>query len=139
MKIVQSIADSLKSDKGHDIALVSVLIMLAVGSFALGRLSVEGDFHPTVTIRPAETKTNKTTEAQAAPAAVAVVKRGTESTGSAESTAGGKYVASKSGSAYHLPWCSGAQRIKEENKIYFNSKEDAEKAGYHPAGNCKGL
>lgn len=51
----------------------------------------------------------------------------------------GKYVASKSGAAYHYPWCPGALKIKEENKIFFNTKEEAEKRGYKPAGNCPGL
>lgn len=51
----------------------------------------------------------------------------------------GKYVASKNGTKYHAPWCSGASTIKEENKIWFNSKEEAEVAGYSPAANCKGL
>lgn len=51
----------------------------------------------------------------------------------------GKYVASKNGTAYHYPWCPGAMKIKEENKIWFNSKDKAEKAGYKPAGNCDGL
>ena len=51
----------------------------------------------------------------------------------------GKYVASKNGKSYHFPWCSGARSIKEENKIWFNSKGEAEKAGYAPAGNCPGL
>lgn len=49
------------------------------------------------------------------------------------------YVASKNGTKYHLPWCSGAQRIKEENKVWFKSKAEAEAAGYTPAANCKGL
>src|SRR3989338_3692479 len=53
--------------------------------------------------------------------------------------AGGQVVASKSGSKYHLPWCSGAQAIKEENKVWFASREAAEAAGYEPAANCKGL
>lgn len=52
---------------------------------------------------------------------------------------GGQYVASKSGSKYHLPWCPGAKQMKEENKIYFSSKEEAEAAGYAPAANCKGI
>lgn len=51
----------------------------------------------------------------------------------------GKYVASVSGSKYHLPWCSGAQTISEKNKIWFNSKEEAESRGYQPAKNCKGI
>lgn len=44
-------------------------------------------------------------------------------------------VASKNGETYYYVWCSGANRIKEENKIYFNSKEEAEKAGYREAKN----
>ncbi len=51
----------------------------------------------------------------------------------------GKYVASKNGTAYHYPWCPGALKIKEVNKVWFNTKEEAEKAGYKPAGNCEGL
>ena len=49
------------------------------------------------------------------------------------------FVASVSGSKYHLPWCSGAQRIKEENKLWFSTKENAELAGYEPASNCPGI
>ncbi len=49
------------------------------------------------------------------------------------------YVASKSGTKYHLPWCGGAKQIKEENKVWFATKEEAEKAGYTPASNCKGI
>lgn len=49
------------------------------------------------------------------------------------------FVASKNGKNYHYPWCSGAQRIKEENKIWFSSREEAEGKGYAPAANCKGL
>lgn len=51
----------------------------------------------------------------------------------------GKYVASKSGTKYHLTTCSGARTISEANKIWFETKEDAEKAGYAPAANCKGI
>ncbi len=51
----------------------------------------------------------------------------------------GKYVASKSGSKYYLPSCSGVKRIKEENKVWFASIEDAKAAGLTPASNCPGL
>jgi hypothetical protein len=52
---------------------------------------------------------------------------------------GGEYVASKSGTKYYLPWCGSAKLIKEENKIWFATKAEAEAAGYAPAANCKGL
>lgn len=51
----------------------------------------------------------------------------------------GDFVASKNGATYYLVTCPGAGRIKNENKIYFSSAEDARKAGYRPAANCPGL
>jgi hypothetical protein len=51
----------------------------------------------------------------------------------------GLVFASKSGKKYYYPWCSGASRIKEENKIWFSSIEAAKAAGYTPAVNCPGL
>lgn len=49
------------------------------------------------------------------------------------------FVASKSGTKYYFPWCGTVSRIKEENKIWFASEAEAQKAGYTPATNCTGL
>ncbi len=51
----------------------------------------------------------------------------------------GTYMASKTGSKYYLPSCGSAKRIKEENRVWFATKQQAETAGYEPAANCKGL
>ena len=51
----------------------------------------------------------------------------------------GIVVASKSGTKYYYPWCSGVSKIKEENKVWFLSIEDAKTAGLTPAANCSGL
>lgn len=51
----------------------------------------------------------------------------------------GKYVGSKSGTRYYLPTCSGVSRIKEENRVWFATKEEAESRGLLPATNCKGM
>lgn len=48
-------------------------------------------------------------------------------------------VGSRTGSKYHYPWCSGAQRINPANLVTFPSIEEARAAGYTPASNCKGL
>jgi hypothetical protein len=46
----------------------------------------------------------------------------------------GQFVASKSGAKYHpVTGCSYADRIKEENRIYFNTAKEAESAGYEPS------
>lgn len=124
----------------QDIWVVIIIILTSIASFGLGRLSsiwpaktpirIEG----TAAIRTANF--GDTTEAKNnghLPYQEASQKNDKTSARS------GKYVASKSGTAYHYPWCIGAARIKEENKIWFNSKEEAEKTGYKPAGNCPGL
>jgi len=47
------------------------------------------------------------------------------------------YVASKNSKIYYNVNCSGAKRIKEENKIWFSSREEAEKSGLTLATSCK--
>lgn len=51
----------------------------------------------------------------------------------------GVYVASRNGTKYYLPSCGGAGRIKDENKVWFQTAEEAVSAGYTPASNCSGL
>lgn len=46
-------------------------------------------------------------------------------------------VASKNGTKYYFNWCSGINRIKEENRIYFESEEKAREEGYEIASGCK--
>ena len=79
---------------------------------------------------PAEAPANVQTVAPAAAAQPAVAGL---------SVPTGKYVASKNGEKYYLPSCSGAKRIKEENKVWFATPEQAASAGYEPASNCPGL
>ena len=95
---------------------IIVVLLLAVASFGLGRLSALEEARPLVSVR------------MAASAA-----------GARPIAAGGLVVASKSGTAYHFPWCAGASSIKESNKIWFKDEAAARKAGYAPAKNCKGL
>lgn len=54
-----------------------------------------------------------------------------------ENSVSGSVVASRNGSKYHFSYCPGAKQIKEENKISFQSAEDAEASGYTLASNCK--
>jgi len=49
----------------------------------------------------------------------------------------GKVVGNKNSQIYHLPACSGYKTVSEKNRVYFDSEEEAEKAGYRKAKNCK--
>ena len=114
----------------NELFLAATIILVALISFGLGRLSAfRSEKFPIQFIEP-QNQEGRVLGAVTPPPAV----------NSAKVETGDKlYVASKNGSAYHFPWCSGAQRIKEANKIYFSSREEAEKAGYRPAANCEGL
>lgn len=48
----------------------------------------------------------------------------------------GIFVGSKNSNVYHLPKCASAERIKEENKVWFQSEEEARNKGYRPSKNC---
>lgn len=110
-----------------DLFLALIIFLTALISFGLGRLSkLEENKTPLIIHQPAtpvvsaNTAINEPTDAQT-------------------TNQKGEVVASKNGTKYHFPWCAGAQSIKEENKIKFASVEEARKAGYAPASNCKGL
>jgi endonuclease YncB( thermonuclease family)/methylphosphotriester-DNA--protein-cysteine methyltransferase len=47
-----------------------------------------------------------------------------------------KIVGNKNSKIFHLPGCSGYDRVSEKNRVYFNSAAEAEAAGYKRAGNC---
>ena len=114
-------------DSYSEYAIPAIIVLVGLTSFGLGRLSVE------VGELPATGLTASTFAIPDVPRETA----GAEPQAVALST--GEVVASVSGTKYHYPWCSGAQRIKEENKVWFESTEAARAAGYEPAANCKGL
>lgn len=121
----------------RDLYVAWLIFLAAVTSSGLGRMAVLWPDKRPLTIervsdgsvRAGLNATIDTTHQKPQPAYTAV----------RNAPAHGKYVASKNGTSYHYPWCGGASRIKDENKIWFDSKEAAEKAGYKPAGNCPGL
>lgn len=124
------IADPGKKRK-EKLFFLALLVLTALASFGLGRLSFYEKNK-----EPLEIKFSQ--GAASAPSVLGIeTKPGQPETGIKES--GGAVVGSKNSNKYHYPWCSGAKRISEANKITFASIEEAKTAGYSPAGNCKGL
>jgi hypothetical protein len=119
----------------NDLILIIVIILVAFISFGLGRLSKIRENKTPITVEGSDLNTYLNTYQEAGVGATQ-----TENPEGEQVPYGaGLYVASKSGTKYHYPWCPGAATIKEENKIWFSSKEAAEASGYTPAANCKGL
>jgi hypothetical protein len=54
-----------------------------------------------------------------------------------EVTARYKYVSSKNSQIFHLPQCRSAKRIKPENLVGYNSREEVIQAGKRPCKVCK--
>lgn len=109
---IKNIAEVVLRDWG----LILVIFLGSFSSFGLGRLSATESARPPVSVSQAPM--------EGEPRGMAV---------------GGLVVASKTGSVYHYPWCSGASKIKPENQLWFTTEDAAKAAGYSPSKNCEGL
>jgi len=128
------------------IFMTILLVMVGLASFLLGQLSVTSI--KTTAISRVSLSANSVnfsgqkTPIISTPMGVEKNTRSSQVTNvitNTQSDQSFQYVASKSGTKYHLVTCPGAKQIKKENKIYFNSAEEAEAAGYTSASNCPGL
>ena len=112
-----NIAETVKKfNPPSDVLIVLILVLSSTASFGLGYLAGKDSVREGVVIDTSQIEQyEELTETER------------------------RFVASVSGTRYHLLSCPGAKQIKEENRIYFRSREDAEIAGYTPAANCPGL
>ncbi len=122
---------NIRSKKSADFLIILVVTLVATLSFGLGRLSEKTSQKPEVGFGDMEL--NTLSASAYANQSQRVIQKNTKPQGN------GVVVASKNSTKYHYPWCSGAKRINEENKIYFDTIEQARSQGYEPAGNCAGL
>lgn len=141
---IRHIVEKLKSFIADEaFYTASLLILVAVASFGLGRQSV-------IEAGPAKAidnkgsiilsePTNSVQNISPTPLKNTFVSEGDTDDNFEEVALEREVVASKSGTKYHLPTCGGAKTIKPENLITFASIAEAEAAGYTPAANCKGL
>ena len=115
-----------------DLFTASVIFLVGLGSFGLGRLSATWPEKEPITITE-ETSTDDAVphgeEKASSPQTASAVKAPWQ----------GRFVASRSGKYYYLPSCPGAARIKDANKIWFETQEEAKSRGLAPAANCPGL
>jgi hypothetical protein len=142
--VSMSITDIFNKIKGrgqfNPITLVYLLIILFVGitSFGLGRLSVNGlvpDGGDTISVT--QVKDSSVITEKESMVGNYSPKINNQKTASASIQSGGKYVASKNGKMYYTATCSGAKRIKSENRVWFDTASDAQKSGYQLASSCK--
>lgn len=103
----------------YDIALITIIVLVGIGAFGLGRLSVRSNAEKGVD--PVQI--------------IGSVERIDESRAK-ESQGAGNYVASRNGTKYYPYGCASANRISDENKVYFKTKEEAVNSGYSASSAC---
>jgi hypothetical protein len=131
----------------RDAVLVAVLMLASMASFGLGVMAGQegggvGKGDKVVIQAPSADEAGSLAPKEATASSTEkndIPPSNVKKENPATSAAGGQYVASKTGTKYYLPWCGTAKRIRDDNKVWFASKAEAEAAGYEPAKNCKGL
>jgi len=105
-----------------------IIVGVGIGSFGLGRLSVDDNSNDSGSIIITENKDSLLSQDK---------NNYDNSVIQPISSAERRYVASKNGKMYYPLGCSGAKRIKPENEVWFSTAEDAEKSGYTLSVTCK--
>ncbi len=132
---MQKIKSFIESEKGKDILTIAIVILVGISSFYLGRLSNQGStdgLKIEYTAQQASaiggTSSFKDTNSQISlnPSISDRINNNTE----------GSYFASKRGKKYYSAGCSAGKSIKQENKIYFQTSTEAERAGYTISSSC---
>ena len=123
IKLCKRLVGWVKSNN-KELYLAAIIILTAAISFGLGRLSKIREEKTPITIESSEISETK-------PLSTSNVDN--------EIKTDKIFVASRNGKKYYYIWCESANVIKEQNRIWFSTQAEAQKAGYQPAANCKGL
>jgi hypothetical protein len=127
---MQKIKQFLTSEEGKDLLLVFIIILVGLISFGLGRLSKnepKGDIKIEYIPQKVQVLQSVQTVAQIQE------EKAVNTTNNSKRN----FVASNRGKKYYPANCSAGKSIKEENRIYFETKEEAERKGYELSSSCK--
>ena len=124
-KIKQFITYCLESDKGKDILVIIIIILVGLGSFELGRLSKNDSSELKIEYPNQEANLMESVGQNLADSAISPKLNS------------GNYFASSKGTKYYSLGCSAGKTIKEENRIYFATSTEAQGAGYELSSSCQ--
>lgn len=133
----------IESDRGRDIMVILVVILVGLSSFELGRLS-KGTEDGGLEIKYGTNGQATALEGlNNAPGAsindidITAPKTATAATKPTVAPTSGNFFASKRGSKYYPANCAAGKNLKVENRIYFTTRSEAEAAGYELSGSCR--
>jgi len=129
---MQKIKQFLESEKGKDVMTIAIVILVGISSFFLGRLSnqtgtngVKLEYTGQEASAIGSNKTN-----------IDQISLNPSITEKTNNNSRGSYFASKKGKKYYSSGCSAGKTIKIENRIYFSTTTEAEKAGFTLSSSC---
>lgn len=123
--MISKLLEFIKS-KQSEIVLALAVVLIAIISFETGKISTLRNFGKPLEIKDPLNQSAQVIHLQGS----TLQKTSTQRTDQ-------KVVASKNSTSYHFSWCSGAKKIKEENKIIFASEQEAQSKGLTLASNCQ--
>ncbi|MBI2630942.1 hypothetical protein HYW73_01855 [Candidatus Nomurabacteria bacterium] len=130
---MEKIKQFVESDRGKDIFTVMIVILVGFGSFELGRLSKENSSSG---IKIEYMGQEEALGENLSGNVIKAVKFAPEASSGSADNFGKNFFASSRGSKYYSLGCSGGKTIKQENRVYFATSDEAERAGYTLSASC---
>lgn len=137
---MEKIKQFLESGKGKNIMVVLIVILMGVGAFELGRLSKSGSSSGIKIEYNGEVEPANVLSALKTSNLLSTPKTASKSTPSgtiSQPTGSKNFFASSRGTKYYPVGCTAGKTLKQENRIYFETRESAEKAGYVLSSSCR--
>jgi hypothetical protein len=135
---MEKIKGFMDSNRGKDILTVIIVILVGLGSFELGRLSkMNSDAGIKIVPSPMIGSQVSNQSANVVSAVIATPSPTPKVTTPTTPAKVNYFFASNRGSKYYPMGCSAGKNIKQENRVYFTSASEAEKAGYELSSSCK--
>ncbi len=134
---MEKIKQFVESEKGKDIMVVLIVILVGFGAFELGRLSKSGSSSGIKIEYNGEVEPANVLSALKESKLISSPKVTESKTTTNQSATNKNFFASNRGKKYYPVGCSAGDSLKQENRIYFETREDAEKAGYVLSSSCR--
>jgi len=141
---MQKIKRFIESEAGKDIFTVVIVILVGLSSFGLGRLSKGAQNDGLKVNYPSQSMNNQaglvvSTFSDSITPQTNTISPKSNNAGipPVSNSVSKPFFASSRGSKYYPKTCSAGKSIKQANRVYFDTKSEAEKAGYTMSASCK--
>ncbi len=137
---MEKIKQFIAGERGKDILILIILVLVGLASFGLGRLSVVGDGKGLkIQYLDGDNQSASVVKSISYAEMPQPVKQAISmnSTINNPTTSSKSFFASSRGSKYYPANCSAGKSIKIANRVYFATRDEAQRAGYEPSSSCK--